>query len=438
MPPVTPWDPATGVTGGLAAQAWQVAMLGLWNAGLWLLGLVLHLEDALLTPDLRADGPAGEAYALTLWMAAALGVVMLLAQLLVALLRRDAHSLGAALLGCAKFVVVWAGWVGWASAVVAVCGGLTRAVLQSLLHVSSFSGWHPSLRISPEQAVDVTVATVLGLLGMVLWLAALGHVLVMLGRAVTLLVLAATTPIAAAGLVGELGRGWFWRSVRWFHAAALTPLLMALLLGVGVQTTDGVTAGLADGAARAVGAALPGVLLVLTSCFAPLAMFRLLSFVDPATSAGATFRQTLMSAMQAAQLLGAPGRWPSALDHQTPDATPTTGSGSGSHPGGTGGDTSADRRGDAERSLQSAPTPTADDTPPGRTAAADLGPAPSPIGTGTGADGAGNAATAPASAEVDRALSTTAAHLPPTSGGSADGAGSAVVGEAGVVPVVAV
>ena len=430
---MTPWDPATGLTGGLAAQAWQVAMLGLWNAGLWLLGLVLRIEDALLTPDLQADGPAGEAYALTMWMAAALGGVMLLAQLLVALLRRDAHSLGGALLGCAKFVVVWAGWVGWATAVVAVCGGLTRAVLRSLLHVSSFSGWHPSLRISPEQAVDVTVATVLGLLGMVLWLAALGHVLVMLGRAVTLLVLAATTPIAAAGLVGELGRGWFWRSVRWFHAAALTPLLMALLLGVGVQTTNGVTDGLADGATRAVGAALPGVLLILTSCFAPVALFRLLSFVDPATPAGATLRQTLMSAVQAGQLLGTPGRWPSAFDHQTSDSTPAT----TSDPAGSS-DTSTGRRGDAERSLQSTPAATTDYAPPGRAGAAAPGATASPVDAASGPGGAltGIGVAAPDSPAPDRAPSAAAGPSPAASPVPAGGAGSAVVGEAGALPVV--
>lgn len=429
--PVTPWDPATGLTGGLAAQAWQVAMLGLWNAGLWLLGLVLHIEDALLTPDLRGDGPVGEAYALTFWMAAALGVVMLLAQLLVALLRRDAHSLGAALLGCAKFVVVWAGWVGWATAVVAVCGGLTRAVLRSLLHVSSFSGWHPSLRISPEQAVDVTVATVLGLLGMVLWLAALGHVLVMLGRAVMLLVLAATTPIAAAGLVGELGRAWFWRSVRWFHAAALTPLLMALLLGVGVQTTNGVTDGLSDGTARAVGGALPGVLLILTSCFAPLALFRLLSFVDPATPAGASFRQAVMSAVQAGQLLGAPGRWPSTLNDQAPDSTsPATSSSSGA----AGDDTVGDRRSDAERGLQSASTSPADQGRPGW--AEGAGSAPGPADAAGAPPGPGPVNASSDSPDGERPPAATHSPAPPS--GAAGGAGSAVAGEAGALPVVPV
>ena len=46
------------------------------------------------------------------------------------------------------------------------------------------------------------MATVLGLLGLVLWLAAIGHLLVMVTRAGALIVLAAMTPVTAAGLVG--------------------------------------------------------------------------------------------------------------------------------------------------------------------------------------------------------------------------------------------
>ena len=46
----------------------------------------------------------------------------------------------------------------------------------------------------------------------------------MLTRGAALLVLAATNPIAAAGLVWEGGRAWFWKAFRWFHAAAFTPV----------------------------------------------------------------------------------------------------------------------------------------------------------------------------------------------------------------------
>lgn len=320
MVPLDPTGPFGSAVGGAAVKAWAVAMLGLWNAGLWLLRIVLQLVDGLLTPDLSEHGPAGAAYRVTFWLAAGLVVIMLVAQLGTAVLRRDGRALATALWGCAKFVVVWATWVTYGAAVVSASGGLTRALLRSLLHVDRWADWRPDLGLSAEQVTDATIATVLGLLGLLLWLAALAHLVIMMGRGAALLVLAATTPVAAAGLVGEAGRAWFWRSVRWFHAAAFTPVLTALLLGVGVQITTGAAQGLAAGPARAIGTALPGVMLVLISAMAPLALFHLLAFVDPATPAGVTLRQTL-DAVHDLRSLGQL-RPPSGGDPSSPDAPP--------------------------------------------------------------------------------------------------------------------
>ena len=49
-------------------------------------------------------------------------------------------------------------------------------------------------------------------MGLLLWLAAIGHLLVMITRSAALIVLAAATPVAAAGLVSDAGRSWFWKS----------------------------------------------------------------------------------------------------------------------------------------------------------------------------------------------------------------------------------
>jgi hypothetical protein len=46
---------------------------------------------------------------------------------------------------------------------------------------------------------------------LLLWLAAIGHLLVMITRSAALIVLAAVTPAAAAGLVSDAGRTWFWK-----------------------------------------------------------------------------------------------------------------------------------------------------------------------------------------------------------------------------------
>jgi hypothetical protein len=120
------------------------------------------------------------------------------------------------------------------------------------------------------------------------------------------MVLMATTPIAAAGLVSEAGKAWFWKSLRWFHAAALSPVLMVLVLGIGVQFTTGVANGL-TGVQGAIGTAVPGVILICVATVSPLALFKLLAFVDPATTSGASLRAGL-SAMGSVQgLLGGTG-----------------------------------------------------------------------------------------------------------------------------------
>ena len=242
-------------------------MLALWNAGLWLLKLVLGIEDAFLTPDVSQDGPMSGVYPSTFWVAAALVLVLLMVQLGVAAVRRDGQSLARVLIGAAQFGAVWVLWVGYAVAVLAAAGGLTDALMQSLLGVDALSAWQPWTGFSTSDITDGTIATVLGVMGFVLVFAAISHLLIMLARAAALLVLAATTPIAAAGLVWEGGRGWFWRSLRWFHAAAFAPVLMMLMLGVGVQVTSHVALGYTDslqtgGRHRlAGGAADPGGLL---------------------------------------------------------------------------------------------------------------------------------------------------------------------------------
>ena len=284
--PDIPWEELAAKA---ALQAWTTAMLGVWDAGLWVLRLALGMIDALVVPDLSAGGPGRAVYGVAFWLAGGLVTVLLLVQLGVAVLRRDGAALAAALTGAAKFLVVWAGWLAYGAAVVAACGGLTRALLGELLQVDSFSAWEPFTDLNAEDITDATVATVLGLMGLLLWLAALGHLVVMITRAGALLVLAAMTPAAAAGLVGEAGRAWFWKSLRWFHAAAFTPVLMVLMLGLGVQLTTGVVT-TQVGPAAAVGTALPGVVLILVSCVAPLGLFRLLAFVDPATPSGSAAR----------------------------------------------------------------------------------------------------------------------------------------------------
>ena len=74
------------------------------------------------------------------------------------------------------------------------------------------SAWQPWTGFSTADITQATVATVLGVMGFFLVFAAVAHLLVMLARAAALMVLTATNPIAAAGLVSDAGRAWFWKA----------------------------------------------------------------------------------------------------------------------------------------------------------------------------------------------------------------------------------
>ncbi|SOC51179.1 hypothetical protein [Ornithinimicrobium cerasi] len=283
---------AAKAVGELVADAWTSIMLAIWMGGLWFLRTVLGLVDAILTPDVTAAGPAGQVYRTTFWLALALVLILAMTQLGVAAWRRDGAELAQAGVGVAQFVVVFAGWVGYAVMVLAAAQGLTRSLLQAMFGVDAFAHWEPSgsLVLAAEDVTDALLATLLGFLGLVLWLGGTGFLLVMLTRAGALLVLVATGPIAAAGLAAGWSRSWFWKSFRWFHAAAFTPVLIALVLGLGTSLTTGVVEGEAEGLASTIGTAIPGVFLICIAAFSPLALFKLLAFVDPGTSSGAAMR----------------------------------------------------------------------------------------------------------------------------------------------------
>ena len=294
-----PFDPF-GILGSAIANvvtdSLTAAMLALWNAGLWVLRAVLELEDAILTPDLGEGGPVAELYVTTFWIALSLVGILVLVQVGVALGKRDARSIGRLLVGAAQFGFVWFAWVGYGVTLVAACSGLTKALMLSLLNVTRWSEWNPWEPFTANDVTNGTVAVILGIMGLLLWLAAIGHTLVMLARAASLIVLAAVTPISAAGLVTDFGRDWFWKSFRWFHAAALTPPLMVLALGVGVKITTGVAIGADDDLLRSIGTAFVGVVLICVSAFSPLALYKLFAFTDPGSTSGSAMRAGLAAA----------------------------------------------------------------------------------------------------------------------------------------------
>lgn len=290
------WGRIAGEAGKVVADAWTSIMITVWAAGVYVLGVVLRFEDHFLTPDVSEAGPARTVLGYTFWIAGALVVMLLILQLGAAAVRRDGKSLARAVVGVAQFGMAWVVLLGYATLVLQACAAINDALMRALLGVDSWQAWQPWSKFQASDVTDAVVATVLGVLGLVLWLAAIAHFVVILARAGALIVLTATAPIAAAGLVSESTRAWFWKSLRWFHAAAFAPLIMTLLMGLGVQITTGVALGYTDSSQAAVGTALPGVMMILIAAVAPAALFKLLAFVDPGTASGAAVRAGLAAA----------------------------------------------------------------------------------------------------------------------------------------------
>jgi hypothetical protein len=277
--------------GMVVADVWKAAMTGLWSASLWLLQLAFRTIDAFTTPDL-AGGPIGPALPMIGWLAGSTVGIMFLVQLALVVIRRDGKSLAQLLLGTVQFGAVWVSYLAVAGALVLAAAGLAHGILQSMLHVGGFS----MLDVShswPRRISDVTAATVLGISGLLLVIpAAFLYLIVMVVREVAIILLVATAPISAAGLVSDVSKVWFWKTLRWFLSALLIAPVAALIIGLGVQIAHGVIDGHGDQTAAAVGMAVVSALIILIGALCPLVLFKLLAFVEPGTASGAALRQS--------------------------------------------------------------------------------------------------------------------------------------------------
>jgi type IV secretion system protein TrbL len=303
-------DAASEVVG----EAWTAAMVASWSSGMWVLRMAFTVIDSATTPDLTGDGPMGSVYPYTFGLGLTVALTMGFTQIGVAAYRRDGQSLGRLLVGIAQFGAVWLGYVGVAAALVTAAAGLTHGLLQGMMEIDSFAGYQPGSEW-PRQVNDTVTATVLGICAwLLIWPSAILYLLLMLVREAALMLLAATSPIAAGGLLSDVGRAWFWKSLRWFIAALLIAPLSALVLGVGQTVTEAVVAGAGKSSEAAVGMAVVGAVIIMVGALCPFIVFRLLSFVDPGTSSGAAMRASMASHGGARNLLsgGAEGGSPIA------------------------------------------------------------------------------------------------------------------------------
>ncbi len=289
---------------GAATDTWKAAMIGLWTAGVWLLQLAFKLIDAFTTPDVSPTGPLAAVLPTTLWLGLFVVSITMALQLAVAIVRRDGKSLGRIVIGVCQFGVVWVGYLAVAGLLIAAASGLTTGLLSSMLHIPSWSAYAAS-NTWPRQLEDTGAASVLGLSALFLLIpASFAYVLIMLVREASLILLLATAPIAAAGLVNDTTKMWFWKTLRWFLASLLIAPAAALILGVGTSLSNGVISGAGTDTVAAAGTAVVGCVLVMIGAVCPMTLFKLLAFVDPGTGSGAAMRQSMTDAGGLGGLLG--------------------------------------------------------------------------------------------------------------------------------------
>ncbi len=292
---MNPFDGLADIFIEAAAKVWIHLMLMIWGAGLWVLRLELTLADMFLTPDLSASGPLAGVYPLTAWIGMSLASIMLVVQVGFSLLRRDGASLARIAVGGAQYIVVMSCFTVVVVSVVSGTSTISRALMESLLGTTTWQSWAPFPGdYTFETLTDAAVATVLGPLGIFLAMAGIGHILVMATRDVGLILLVATCPISAAGLLSDVGQAWFWKTLRWFAAAAFSSPLVILVLGIGVKlATTAVAVIQGDDLMAQVATVIGAVLAICVSVVSPMALFRLLAFVDPGTSSGAAMRASI-------------------------------------------------------------------------------------------------------------------------------------------------
>jgi hypothetical protein len=286
------------------ADGFTSMMMGIWSGAMWLLKTAFSYLDS-FTPDVQ-DPDLAKLYGVTLWVSLAIALIVAFAQIGQAVLRQDGRGFGTLAAGLVQYGVVVLCWIGVCAALITAASGLTQGILDALLGVDSFSGYAAGDGFVDTVSGSVQAAT-LGICALfVLIPAAFGHMIIMLVRSAVLLVLTATMPIAAAGALSEGTKSWMWKSIRWFLACTLMEPLLALVLGLGTQfawagmpdaemSAEEQASAVLTGASTAqnIGMSVIGSVIMLVACFTPLALFRLLAFVDPGTASGASFRSTM-------------------------------------------------------------------------------------------------------------------------------------------------
>ena len=398
----------------LMSSGLDEAMKGVWEAATWFLSTAFSVADSFSTFTVDPQkGSLAAVWPTLLAISTTIALGLFFWQLTLAGLRGGRGMMRVAT-GPVAYGIALGITVGVITTILATADGLTSFILSRGLGAANFSAafTHTSLGGAAAGGVKAVALGLVGFFGLIP--AAIGWVLEIIWRQAAILALVAAIPITAAGLLAQTTASWFWRGLRWTLAAIAVKPVLALMVVLGVSALAG-----ADGPVGL----LAGVGVLWVSLSAPMALFRLLAFVDPNTDAGATLRdswQQLGSRISAGS---------GARDYEGFETAPAGGGGSrgGSGDGGIGALESANAARFDAACADSPPPPTfgndadQDTTPPPPT---DTGSGPNRSGRGSTPGTAGGWSGEGGGDEPPPPVDPPPAPQPPDLGGPGPGGGS--------------
>lgn len=289
--PITAIGSALGsAAGNVATSVLDEAGQKVWQFALTLLGGAFTLLDKYAAPDVTANGPLASLLPTTLWLGGVVAFLLALLQLGKAM-AAGGEGMGRLLIGLGQYAVITTAGLAFLAILVSASDSLATALLTGGLDINTFgaltarnSFWQDSAQASGGLAMGlVALLCVIPAAFMLLVEALIRHA--------AILVLAVTVPILAAGLVMDSTARWFWTGLRWTVALLLLTPAIALVMTIGMQGAKGSVNALSSGgpAGATVGMTVGGVTM-LVALLCPLALFKLLAFLDPNTVSGGAVR----------------------------------------------------------------------------------------------------------------------------------------------------
>lgn len=277
-------DAATGVAG----QAFDAAMKAIWDFASELLGGALGIIDTYMSPNVElasgimpiAGGVGATVLVVMAWVQTARGVIS------------GGRGFARLFIGLAQYTVASIAGLGMLGLAVKASDAISHEILHTGLGVDSWQGINGHNSIL-ENAVNGVSGVGLGLIALLCIIpAALGFLIEALARNAAIVLLAATIPIVAAGLISDATRKWFWTALRWAFALLMMTPAIALAVVIGMQLAEAAAGadGQQQGAVEAaVAATVAGMVLIVALC-TPIALFKMFAFVDPNSASGAALR----------------------------------------------------------------------------------------------------------------------------------------------------